>query len=359
MNLRFLAWHCSAAVLAALLLLGVGCGKKSNDGGTVTLQGSGATFPDNIYQTWFAEYGKKHPDVRINYQPEGSGAGISAFGKNAVDFAGSDAVTPSDLKDIKDNLLTLPMTAGSIVIAYNLKDANGNPVKGLKLSRQTYADIFRGKITKWNDAAIQADNKGLSLPDRTIGVVHRSDSSGTTFNFTQHLGAISPDFKKDVGVGKVAKWPEGEGTKFSAAKGNAGVMNQIKDSPGAIGYIEYGFATENQLEMATLQNKAGKWVAPDDKSGMAALASKPMPDDLRLTLADPDGDESYPIVTYTWVLVKQNYADGDPNKVAKLKDVLKYCLSDEAQKMAPSKGYIPLPKNVTEKVVKAIESIKP
>jgi phosphate transport system substrate-binding protein len=349
----------SVLLLAGLLLLSFGCSGKKKDGGSITLQGSGASFPDNIYQAWFAEYQKKHDDVRVNYQKSASGAGIAAFSKGSVDFAGSDAVTDKDLKDIKDNLITLPMTAGSIVLAFNLKDKDGNQVKELKLSRKAYTGIFRGKITKWDDDEIAKENKGVKLPGTTIAVVHRQESSGTTFNFTNHMGAISPEFKSEIGVGKTVDWPKGEGVKFSAARENAGVMNQVKNSPGSIGYIEYGYATENDLNMATLQNKAGKWVAPTEKSGQAALASKTMPDNFRVSIPDPEGDDSYPIVTYTWVLVKAKYSEDDAKKAEKLKEVLKYCLSEEAQKMAPDKGYIPLPKSVTEKVIKAVDSIKP
>jgi phosphate transport system substrate-binding protein len=354
-----------AAVLLACTLLAGCSGKKDDksgdgkkDGGEkVTLQGNGATFPDNIYQAWFAAYGKKNPHVQVNYQAEGSGAGIAAFQKGTVFFAGSDAVTPKDLEKIKDNLVTLPMTAGSIVIAYSVKGEDGNPIRGLKLSRKAYADIFRGAITKWNDPAIKEHNKDAKLPDRTISVVHRSDSSGTTFSFTHHLSTISPDFKKDVGQGKTVSWPMSE--KFSGAKGNAGVMSQIKQSDGAIGYVEYGFATENDLTMATLENRKGQFVEPTEKSGVAGLAAYKLPDDFRLTTPDPEGDDAYPIVTYTWLLAKQKYDDGDAAKVARLKELLRWCLSDEGQKMAPGKGYIPLPKEVTEKVVKAVDGIQP
>jgi phosphate transport system substrate-binding protein len=240
------------------------------------------------------------------------------------------------------------MTAGEIVLSYNLP---GNPK--IKLPRDAYAAIFLGKITKWNDPKLKAANPGVDLPDKDITVVRRADASGTTFVFTQHLSAISPDWKNAHGHGTTVNWPKSD--KFVAAPKNDGVSATIKQTPGAIGYVEYAFAIGAKLEMAELQNKAGHFVTPSGESGAEALANVKLPADLRAWAPDPEGPKSYPMVTYTWMMF---YKKGpDPKKAAALREMVGYCLT-EGQKLSDKMGYIPLPKNVVETVRQASANIQ-
>ncbi|MEG3975395.1 phosphate ABC transporter substrate-binding protein PstS [Microcoleus sp. herbarium8] len=318
----------------------------------VAITAAGASFPAPLYQRWFQDFNKIHPKVQINYQSIGSGAGVEQFTRGTVDFGASDtgmkdeeiAKVPAD-----KGVILLPMTAGSIVIAYNLPD-----VPELKLPRDVYSEIFQGKITKWNDAKIAAANPGVTLPDQNITVVHRSDGSGTTAVFTKHLSAISPDWKTAVGDGKTVQWPK-TGT-FLGAKGNEGITAQILQTAGSIGYVEYGYAKNNNVKFASLQNKAGTFVAPSDESASAALATAPLPEDLRAFIEDPEGAQSYPIVTYTWMLVPKKVAD--PNKAKTIEAMVEYGLT-EGQKASAELGYVPLPQNVREKVALAADGISP
>jgi phosphate transport system substrate-binding protein len=316
----------------------------------IRLTGSGATFPFPIYSTWFKGYNQAHKDVLIDYQGKGSGAGIKDFINHTVDFAASDAaMTDEQIAQVKEGVQLLPMTAGTIVLAYNLP---GNP-KGLKLSREAYSKIFLAQIKKWNDPLIQKDNPDIKLPDLDITVVRRADSSGTTFVFTKHLSAISEDWKKGPGFGTTVKWADSD--KIVAAPKNDGVTATIRQTPGAIGYIEYGYALLAKVNMAELQNKAGKFVAPSAASGSAALANVKLPPDMRVWLPDPEGDKSYPIATYTWMLFYKKYED--PKKAETIRNVVAYCLKD-GQKIADKMGYLPLPDNVVQEILKASENIK-
>ncbi|MFS8118701.1 MAG: phosphate ABC transporter substrate-binding protein PstS [Microcoleus sp.] len=315
----------------------------------VAITAAGASFPAPLYQRWFQDFNKINPKVQINYQSVGSGAGVEQFTKGTVDFGASDtgmkddeiAKVPAD-----KGVILLPMTAGSIVIGYNLPE-----VPELKLPRDVYTEIFQGKITKWNDAKIAAANPGAKLPDENITVVHRSDGSGTTAVFTKHLSAISPDWKAAVGDGKTIQWPVGVG-----AKGNEGVTSQLLQTAGSIGYIEYGYAKNNNVKFASLQNKAGTFVVPSDESASAALATVPLPEDLRAFIEDPEGATSYPIVTYTWMLVPKKVAD--PNKAKAIEAMVEYGLN-EGQKVSSELGYVPLPQSVKEKVALAADGISP
>ncbi len=322
-------------------------------GPTISLSGAGATFPAPLYQDWFASYNKLHPNVQISYQSSGSGAGVEQVIKGTVDFGASDVAMKDEeiAKVPKDKgVVLLPMTAGSIVIAYNIPDVSA----GLKLSRAVYTDIFSGKITKWNDPKIVAANPELKLPVLPITVVHRADGSGTTAVFTKHLSAISPEWKSSIGDGKTVEWPKNDG--FVGAKGNEGITTLLKQTKGTISYTEYGYAKQNQLNMAVLENKAGKYVEATPESGAKTLASVQLPENLRAFISDPEGDASYPIVTYTWILAYQKYDKPDTAKA--LKDVLNWALTD-GQKSSPDKGYIPLPPEVVTKVKTAVDSIKP
>jgi phosphate transport system substrate-binding protein len=335
---------------------GTSTGASSNAGSdklalkqNVRLLGAGATFPAPLYQRWFADFGKQASKVQINYQAVGSGAGVEQFTAGTVDFGASDtAMKDDEIKKVGDKgVILLPMTAGSIVLAYNLPEVTGE----LKLPRLVYTDILLGKIKKWNDPAIAKANPDAKLPDQNITVVHRSDGSGTTGVFTKHLSAISPEWKSKVGEGKTVQWPVGVG-----AKGNDGVTAQIQQTKGSIGYVEYGYAKKNNLKMASLENKAGKFVAPTDEAASKTLETVKLPEDLRAFITDPEGADSYPMVTYTWLLVHKKYSD--PDKAKAIEAMVEYGLTD-GQKVSPDLGYVPLPKNVVEKVAAAADAISP
>jgi phosphate transport system substrate-binding protein len=318
---------------------------KSN----VTLKGSGASFPNPLYQRWFRDFGQANSQVRINYESVGSGAGVEQFTKGLVDFGASDtAMKDEEIQKVGDKgVLMLPMTAGSIVMAYNLPDVTGE----VKLPRQVYTDILLGKITNWNDPKIKAANPDITFKDQKISVVYRSDGSGTTGVFTKHLSAISPDWKSKVGDGKSVQWPTGTG-----AKGNEGVTDLIKQTPGAIGYVEYGYAKSNKLNVASLENKAGKFVKPTDESASKTLEAVKLPENLRAFVSDPEGEASYPIVTYTWLLAPKKVADADKAKA--LEAAIEYGLND-GQKIAAELGYVPLPEAVRKQVATVADQISP
>ena len=318
---------------------------------TVSLNGAGASFPAPLYQNWFQQLAGEVPKLQVNYQSVGSGAGVKQFTATTVDFGASDvAMKDEEIASVERGTLLLPMTAGSIVFAYNLPG-----VEGLKPSRETYVDIALGKITQWDDPKIVADNPGLSLPNKPITFVHRSDGSGTTGVFTKHLSAISPEWKSSIGEGKTVQWPSGKG-KFLGGKGNEGVTATIKQNEGAIGYIEYGYAKNNALTMASLQNKSGEFIVPTDESASKTLANVVLPENLRAFITDPEGKDSYPIVTYSWILAYKEY--DDPNKAIAVEAMIQYGLT-EGQKVATQLGYIPLPANVVEKVADVADTISP
>lgn len=317
----------------------------SGGGQSVSLTGAGATFPAPLYQRWFSEYNKQNPNVQISYQSVGSGAGVEQFSQGTVDFGASDvAMDDDDIAQVERGVVLLPMTAGSIVFGYNLPD-----VEGLKLSRQVYVDILLGKITKWNDPAIAQINPDLQLPDQDITVVYRSDGSGTTGVFTKHLSAVSPEWKEKVGEGKTVAWPTGIG-----AKGNEGVTAQILQTEGSIGYIEYGYAEQQDITTASLENKSGNYIEPSPESAAKTLEAVTLPENLRAFIADPEGADSYPIVSYTWILAYQQY---DANKGQAFKDVMNWALT-EGQNYAAELGYVPLPEPVVQKVEAALETIQ-
>jgi phosphate transport system substrate-binding protein len=318
---------------------------SADDSSRITLQGTGATFPAPLYQRWFQEYNQAHPNVQINYQALGSGAGIKQFQSGLVDFGASDAaMTDAEIAAVKNGVVLLPMTAGSIVLSYNLRD-----VSELKLPRDAYVGIFLGKIITWNDPAIAKANPGVNLPATKITVVTRSDGSGTTFVFTSHLSAISTDWKNGPGAGKAVNFPVGV-----SGKGNPGVTALIKQTPGAIGYVEYGYAKQTGMPMAELENKSGKVIKPDMQSGQKALAGVQLPANLRAWITDPVPPDAYPIVTYTWLLCYKKYPD--PKTAEALKSVILYGL-DQGQTFAPELGYIPLPADTVTQVKTALNQI--
>jgi phosphate transport system substrate-binding protein len=342
----------AAAGLAGLMAVSAGASAD------VKLNGSGASFPFPIYSKWFKDFSAANKDIRVDYQAKGSGAGIQDLINGTVDFAASDAaMNEEEMAKVKQGVVLLPMTAGEVVLIYNLKG-----VDELKLPRDVYPKIFTGEITKWNDPAIAAANPGVDLPDRNITVVTRSDSSGTTYVFTGHLSAISEDFKAAVGQAKAPEWPKAG--KFVAAPKNDGVTAQVQQNEGAIGYVEYGYAKlTGWKQVAQLENKSGKFVSPGPESGAAALAAAEFPEgtlpgsdvpNLIAWVWDPAGDNSYPIATFTWMLF---YQDQDDAKAEALRKMVEYGVK-EGQKIADEMGYIPLPENVAAKVLEVSERIQ-
>jgi phosphate transport system substrate-binding protein len=308
----------------------------------VRLTGSGASFPYPIYATWFKTFSREHPRINVNYQAKGSGAGVRDFVNGTVDFAGSDAaLTDDEIAEVGVEVLMLPLTAGAIVLAYNLPGIE----TPLRLSRSVYPAIFLGEIARWNDERIAQSNPGVTLPDLPITLVRRADSSGTTFAFTNHLAAISSAWRDGPGVGKSVVWPSLD--RFIAAPKNDGVTATIMQTPGALGYVEYGFARQARLAVAALENASGTFVEPALASGLAALEAGPIPEDLRIWIPDPASSDAYPIVTYSWLLVRA--AQGQPARAHALQTLIEYCVSD-GQDVADAMGYIPLPDTIVEQV---------
>jgi len=349
MNVRRI---CKLLVVAASCVTSLSCTPSDAD---LTLQGSGATFPAPLYKRWFLEYYQRHPELRVNYTPIGSGAGIRQFTAGLVSFGASDAgmsqkeidKLPPEFSGVK----LLPLTAGSIVLSYNLPGVTG----AVKLSRKAYIGVFLREITSWDDPEIARHNQNLHLPNTPIVVVTRADSSGTTYAFTNHLHALGGDarvgMKWTPGVDKSVKWIES-----IAAQGNDGVAALIQLTPGAIGYLEYGYAELAHLPMALLENHAGNFVAPGPEASRKALEGATIPKDLQIKVPDPPNNpEAYPIVTYTWLLCRRRYPDS--SVVEYLKKVILYCVED-GQKISAELGYIPLPPEVVAKVKEALADIQ-
>ncbi len=318
---------------------------------TVKLNGAGASFPAPLYQNWFQQLSGVAPKLQVNYQSVGSGAGVKQFVAETVDFGASDvAMKDEEIASVERGVFLLPMTAGSIVFAYNLPG-----VENLQLSREVYVDIALGKITQWNDPKIVADNPDANLPDKPIIFVHRSDGSGTTGVFTKHLSAVSSEWKDAIGEGKTVQWPADKG-QFLGGKGNEGVTATLKQNEGAIGYVEYGYAKNNGLSMAALENRVGQFIAPSDESAAKTLENVELPENLRAFITDPEAKDCYPIVTYTWMLAYKTY--DDPNTAIAVEAMIQYGLT-EGQKVSPQLGYIPLPANVIQKVAAIADQISP
>jgi phosphate transport system substrate-binding protein len=331
------------AVFAALATL------AGQAGAETLINGAGATFPYPLYSKWFSEYAKVDPSVKFNYQSIGSGGGIKQITAQTVDFGASDKfLSDEELKAAPGKIIHIPTVMGAVVVTYNLP---GVP-KGLKLKSEDVADIFLGRITKWNDPRIADDNPGVQLPAKPIIVVHRSDGSGTTSIFTDFLSGVSPEWAKTVGKGASVKWPVGLG-----GKGNEGVAGQIKTTQNTIGYVELAYAFENKLPFATLKNKSGAFVEPSIKSTSAAAAAavKHMPADYRISLVNQPGKDAYPIVGFTWLLVYEQQKDAVKGK--KLVEFLNWSMH-KGQKMAGALLYAPLPENVEKMVEKTIKTIK-
>ncbi|MFL6514493.1 MAG: phosphate ABC transporter substrate-binding protein PstS [Chthoniobacterales bacterium] len=312
----------------------------------MTINGAGATFPYPIYSKWFDEYAKVDSSVRFNYQSIGSGGGQKQILAQTVDFGASDGPMSDDnLAKAPGKLLHIPTVAGADVVTYNLE---GSPT--LKLDADTTADIFLGKIKRWNDPNLTALNPGVSLPDKEIVVVHRSDGSGTTYIFTDYLAKVSADWKSKVGTNTSVNWPTGIG-----AKGNEGVSGQVKQTPGAIGYVELIYAIQNKMPYADIKNPDGNFVKASLESVTAAMGTAQIPDDFRFSMTNASGKDSYPIAGATWLLVYQQQKDAAKGK--KLVEFLKWA-ETKGEQMAKDLNYAPLPQNIAERVTKRIDEIK-
>ena len=304
---------------------------------TVQINGAGATFPYPIYSKWFSEYNKIHPDVEINYQSIGSGGGIRQFAEQTVDFGGTDApMTDEELAKAKGGaVLHVPTAMGADVVIYNLPGVT----QPLKMTPDVIADIYLGKLTKWNDQRLAALNPGVTLPSQDIIVVHRSDGSGTTYVWTDYLTTVSPEWAKQVGRAKDVKWPVGLG-----GKGNEGVAGQVKQLAGAIGYVELAYAVQNAASVALVRNAAGQYVAPSVTSITAAAAGVanglPANTDYRISIINAPGHDAYPISSMTWIILYRKQTDAVKGK--KLVDFLRWGLS-AGQKLEPALDYAPLP----------------
>lgn len=346
--------------LAALILFAVACAKENSNssstasstssGGSVDLTGAGATFPYPLYSKWFADYAQQ-TGVKINYQSIGSGGGIRQLSEQTVDFGASDSpMSDEELSKAKGGpVLHIPTVLGAVVVTYNIPGLSAP----LNLTATALSDIFSGKVTKWSDARIGSLNSGAKLPSTDILVVHRSDGSGTTFIFTDYLSKAAAAWNTSVGKGKEVKWPVGLG-----AKGNEGVAGQVKQTPGAIGYVELAYAKQNKLPFAAIANKAGKNVLPSVAAVTAAAAGAagtlPANTDYRISIVDGPGADSYPISSFTWILVYQHQRDAGKGK--KLVDFLNWALTT-GESAASQLDYAPLPTEMATKVKARLANI--
>jgi phosphate transport system substrate-binding protein len=317
----------------------------------VQLTGAGASFPYPIYSKWFDEYHKKYSNIQINYQSIGSGGGIQQVTAGTVDFGASDGpMTDQQIKDFHDkrgsDILHFPTVLGGVVPTYNIPGINAE----LNFTPEAIAGIFLGKITKWSDPAIAGVNSGVKLPNLDIVVVHRADSSGTSYCFTDYLSKVSNEWETKVGRATQVKWPTGLG-----GKGNEGVAGQVKQTPGSIGYVELIYAIQNHMSYGKVKNAGGQYILASLAGVTAAAASlKQMPDDFRVSITNAQGAQAYPISTFTWLLVPDKI--GDAAKLKATKDFLQWMLTD-GQKMTESLAYAPLPASVVAKETKAIAKI--
>lgn len=315
----------------------------------VQINGAGATFPNPIYSKWFSEYNKLHPNVMINYQPIGSGGGIRQLSAGTVFFGATDGpMTNEQISGAGFRITHFPTVLGGVVPVYNVPGVTGE----LRFTGKVLADIFLGKITKWNDPAIHGLNAGVNLPGDDITVVHRSDGSGTSYIWCDYLAKVSPDYKKTVGVATSVNWPVGVG-----GKGNEGVAGLVKQTPGSIGYVELIYALGNKIPYGSVQNAAGEFVraSTETVSNAAASAAKAMPKDFRVSITNAPGKDVYPISSFTWLLVQDSPSDKTRGKM--LGDFIKWALTD-GQHWAPELGYAPLPKEVVDLELQRLAQLK-
>jgi len=310
------------------------------------INGAGATFPYPIYSKWFDEYAQVDPSVRFNYQSIGSGGGQKQILAQTVDFGASDGpMSDENLAKAPGKILHIPTVAGADVLTYNLP---GSPK--LKFDGPTIVDIFMGKIAKWNDPKIQAQNSGEKLPDTEIVVVHRSDGSGTTYIWVDYLSSVSKEWETKVGRGTSVQWPAGLG-----GKGNEGVAGQVKQLPGTVGYVELAYAKQNKLPYADVKNAAGKYITPSIQSITEALGAAKIPDDFRFSMVNPPGEKAYPIAGATWLLVYEQQKDASKGK--KLVEFLNWAIT-QGEGMTSALDYAALPENLQKRVLERIKTIK-
>ena len=315
-----------------------------------TLTGAGATFPNPIYTKWFDAYNKK-TGIQINYQSIGSGGGIRQFTEGTVDFGASDGpMNESQIQAVNGNVLHVPTVLGAVAVTYNLPALGNAP---LKFDGNLLVDIFMGRVTNWNDPKIAALNPGVKLPDQDLIVVHRSDGSGTTYVFTDYMNKFSREWKDKVGFATSVNWPVGLG-----GKGNEGVTQQIKQTEGALGYVELIYAISNKLPYAQVKNAAGNFITPSLETVTAAAAGVKLPKDtdFRVSITSAPGDQAYPISSFTWLLVKKD--NKDTGKAKLIRDFLAWMITPEAQKMAANLHYAPLPDPVVSLIQARLPSLK-
>lgn len=311
------------------------------------INGAGATFPYPIYSKWFDVYQSINPDARFNYQSIGSGGGIKQITAGTVDFGATDGpMTDQQLAAAPGRLFHIPMVMGAVVATYNLPGVD----KGLKLTPDVVADIFLGKVTKWNDPRIVSVNSDLQIPDMPIIVAHRSDGSGTTFIWVDYLSSVSGEWKLKVGKGTSVNWPVGLG-----GKGNEGVAGIVKQTAGALGYVELSYALKNNLAYAFIQNKSGNFIEPTIESTSKAAAGVPIPSDFRVSIVNSPNPEAYPVSGFTWILVYKNQSD--PVKGKAIVDFLKWAVHD-GQQYADDLLYAPLPADVVSMIDKKLQEVK-
>ena len=343
---KLLAWLCAVVILAASFA----CQPNGSGGAgdNVSLHGAGATYPNPLYQKWVSEYGKLHSNIKIDYQSIGSGGGVKQIKEQTVDFGASDSpMKDEDLKSAPGEILHVPTVLGAVVITYNLSGVN----QPLRFSPEVIADIFLGKVKKWNDAKIAADNPGVTLPTSDITVVHRSDGSGTSAVFTDYLSKVSAEWKDKVGTGTSPSWPVGLG-----GKGNEGVTGQVKNTPNTIGYVELAYAVQNSLPVALVKNASGNFVVPSIESVTAAAAASAAntPDDLRVSITNATGAQSYPISSYTYILVYKDQKDAAKGKA--IVDFLWWGIHDGETFTKPLQ-YAPLPADIVKRAEAKINAV--
>lgn len=343
---RFLLFACITALVPSLAF--TACRSGGGTGQSVKLQGAGATFPNPLYQKWLSEYSKLHQNVLIDYQSLGSGAGIKQIQAQTVDFGASDSpMKDEDLKAAPGEILHIPTVLGAVVITYNVPSIN----QSLKFSGDVIADIFLGKIKKWNDPKIAADNPGVAFPSTDITVVHRSDGSGTSAVFTDYLSKVSAEWKEKVGAGVSPSWPVGLG-----GKGNEGVTGQIKNTPNTLGYVELAYAVQNKLPVALVKNSAGNFIEPsiDAVTAAAAASAGTTPEDLRVSITNAQGGTAYPISSYTYILLYKNQKDVAKGKA--LVDFVWWGIHD-GERYAPELRYATLPADIVKRAEAKLNSI--
>ncbi|HET9299652.1 MAG TPA: phosphate ABC transporter substrate-binding protein PstS [Candidatus Polarisedimenticolaceae bacterium] len=346
---------CCLRILVAVLILGAaactggGPQQHPQEGSSLAITGAGATFPYPLYSRWFTDYGRLHPEVKIDYQSIGSGGGIRQLTNQTVFFGATDGpMTGEQLAEAKGAILHIPTVLGAVVPVYNLPGVDAE----LKFTGPLLADIFLGKVTKWDAAPIRDLNPGVALPSSDITVVHRSDGSGTTYIWVDYLSKISPEWKEKVGVATSVSWPAGVG-----GKGNEGVAGLVRQSPGALGYVELIYALQNKIAYAAVQNAAGAFVRASLPSVTAAAAgaATAMPEDFRVSIVNAPGQDAYPIASFTWILLRED--SGDPARSRAMVDFLRWALT-EGQATAEGLGYARVPPQVAEKAIAALSRVR-